>query len=178
MTIDRPSRATADSAIVAAEAGSPLVHGSCTLSRDLAVPPGRVFAAFSDLALRQRWFRIPSEPGTAHHELDFRVSGCEIARGTFAPSGVPEQIEYRSEFLDIVPDERIVFTYTIMLDGHRRSVSLVTVELAAEGSGTRVTRTEQYVFLVLTGDGQVDVAHLEGSMRLQFNGLESAVVRS
>lgn len=162
---------------MAAKAGSPPVHGTYTLSRVLAAPPGRVFAAFSDLTLRQRWFRIPSEPGTAHHDLDFRVGGREIARGTFAPSGIPEQIEYHSEFLDIVPDERIVFTYTIVLDGRRRSVSLTTVELAAEGAGTRVTRTEQYVFLVLTGDGQVDAAHLEGSMRLQFNGLESAVLR-
>ncbi|WP_200931433.1 SRPBCC domain-containing protein [Frankia sp. R43] len=160
-----------------AAAASSLIHGSCTLTRDLAVPPGRVFAAFSDLVLRQRWFRIPSEPGAAHHELDFRVGGREVARGTFAPAGVPEQVEYHSEFLDIVPDERIVFTYAITVDGRRHSISLVTVELAAAGSGTRVTRTEQYVFLVLTGDGGVDVAHLEGSMRLQFNGLESAVGR-
>ena len=51
---------------------------------DLAVPPDRVFAAFTDPSLRKRWFRVPSEPGASHHELDFRVGGHEIARGAFA----------------------------------------------------------------------------------------------
>lgn len=156
----------------------PPVHGSFTLTYDLAASPGEVFAAFAEPSLRTRWFRIPSDPASAHHELDFRAGGHEIARGTFAPSGVPERIEYRAQFLDIVTDERIVFAYALTLDGRRRSTSLVTVELAADGDGTRMTRTEQYVFLVLTGGedgGHVDVAHLEGGTRLQLNALASVV---
>jgi uncharacterized protein YndB with AHSA1/START domain len=65
------------------------VHGSLTVTRTLAAPSSRVFAAFADLSLRRRWFRIPSEPGTAHHELDFRVGGREVARGTSAAAGAP-----------------------------------------------------------------------------------------
>ncbi|KJE21465.1 hypothetical protein FF36_04275 [Frankia torreyi] len=176
MLIDRPSGDSADSATVPAEAGSPLLHGSFRLSRVLAAPPGHVFTAFADIALRRRWFRIPGEPGTSRHELDFRIGGHELAGGTFAVSGVPERIEYHAQFLDIVPDERIVFTYTGILDGQPRWASLTTVELAADAAGTRLTRTEQYVFLALTGDGRDDVAHLEGTTRLQFNALESVVV--
>jgi uncharacterized protein YndB with AHSA1/START domain len=153
-----------------------VLHGTFTVARGVAAPPSRIFGAFSDLALRQRWFGIPSEPGTAQHELDFRVGGGEIACGTFAPAGgVPEHIEYRSRFLDIAADERIVFTYELLLDGRRRSVSLVTVELAADGDGTLMTYTEQYVFVALTGDGRADVAEREGGTRLQLNGLIAVV---
>ena len=148
-----------------------VIHGSFTLPLDLAVPPDRVFTAFSDLPLRKRWFRIPSEPGAAHHELDFRVGGHEVARGTFAPAGVREHVEYRSQFLDIVADERIVLTYELILDGRRRWVSLVTVGLGPDGSGTHLSYTEQYVFLAFTGDGHQDTAHLKGGTRLQLNAL-------
>lgn len=151
------------------------LHGSFTLTRDIAAPPSRVFGAFSELAVRRRWFGVPGEPGTAHHELDLRVGGGEITRGTFAPSGVPEHIEYRSHFYDIVVDERIVYTYELLLDGRLRSVSLVTVELAAHDVGTRLTITEQYVFVALTGDGRDDIGERRGGTQLQLNGLAAVV---
>jgi uncharacterized protein YndB with AHSA1/START domain len=152
-----------------------VLHGAFTVARGVAAPPSRVFSAYSDLALRQRWFRIPSEPGTAQHELDFRVGGGETARGTFAPTGVSEHIEYHAWFLDIVTDERMVYTYELLLDGRRRSVSLVTIELAADADGTLLTYTEQYVFVAFTGDGRADVREREGGTRLQLNGLIAVV---
>jgi uncharacterized protein YndB with AHSA1/START domain len=151
------------------------LHGSFTVARGVAAPPSRNFSAFSDLSLRQRWFHIPSEPGSAHHELDFRVGGGEIAHGTFSPAGIPEHIEYRSWFLDIAADEHIMFTYELLVDGRRRSVSLVTVELVPDAGGTLMTFTEQYVFVAFMGDGRDDVREREGGMRLQLNGLIAVV---
>jgi len=153
----------------------PVLHGSFTLTLDLGVPPDRVFAAFAEPALRKRWFRVPSEPGASHYELDFRVGGQEMARGAFAPAGVREHIEYRSQFLDIVADQRIVFSYELTLDGRPRWASLVTAELFPDDRGTHLSRTEQYAFLAYTGDGSQDVAHLKGSARLQLNGLAYAM---
>jgi uncharacterized protein YndB with AHSA1/START domain len=152
-----------------------VLHGSFTVARGVAAPPSRVFGAFSDPSLRQRWFRVLSEPGTAHHELDFRVGGGEIAHGTYAPAAVSEHIEYRSRFLDIAADERIVYTYELLLNGRRRSVSLVTVELASDAGGTLMTYTEQYVFVAFTGDGRADVSEREGGTRLQLNGMIAVV---
>lgn len=151
------------------------MHGSVTVARSLTAPPSRVFAAFAELPLRGEWFRVPSDAGPGHHELDFRVGGGELARGTFAPMGVPEYIEYRSRFLDIVADQRIVFVYELSLDGRRRTISLVTVEIAASDAGTNLTYTEQYALVAFTGDGNTDVAHLAGSLRLSLNGLAAAV---
>jgi uncharacterized protein YndB with AHSA1/START domain len=44
---------------------------------------------------------------------------------------------------DIVEDQRIVYSYEMLLDGRRMSVSLSTVELAPDGDGTLLTLTEQ-----------------------------------
>jgi uncharacterized protein YndB with AHSA1/START domain len=46
-----------------------------------------------------------------------------------------------------VPDERIVYAYEMHRDETRISVSLATVQLEAEGVGTRLTYTEQGAFL-------------------------------
>ncbi len=157
------------------QAAGQLLHGSFSHSRNLPARPSAVFAAYADLALRRRWFRIPSDPEAAYHELDFRVGGGEVVRGRFAAAGVSETIEYRSRFSEIVPDEHIVFTYEVVLDGHLRSVSLASVEFAPEAGGTLLTYTEQYVFVAFTADEWADRAEREQGMRLQLNGLQAVV---
>jgi uncharacterized protein YndB with AHSA1/START domain len=151
-----------------------VIHGSFRVVRSLAAPPDRVFAAYADLRLRRQWFRIPGRPHDAQHELDFRVGGRELLRGTVAASGTAELIEYRSQFFDIALDERIVLVYELVLDGQRRSISLLTSELAPESGGTRLTLTEQYVFVAVTGSGR-DIGEREGGTRLQLNGLARLV---
>ncbi|MBM9509462.1 SRPBCC domain-containing protein [Streptomyces sp. KK5PA1] len=150
------------------------MHGTFTVSATYEAPPERVFAAFADEQLRRKWFRLPGESGGGHHELDFRVGGTEVARSTFAVADVTEHLEYRSRFIDIVPGERIVLSYEFLLDAVRRWVSLVTVELTPAPTGTLLTWTEQYTYLVLTADGN-DTAHLQGGTRLLLNGLPRAL---
>ena len=163
-----------------ASLGQVPIHGSFAVERDLAAPPSRVFAAYADVAVRRRWFRMPGSPADAHHSLDFRVGGSEESRGVFAPLGElgpAERISYRSVFWDLVPGSRLVFGYEVLLNDVRRWVSLVTVELSSldSGAGTRLRHSEQYVFLAYSGDGADDVAHLSGSTRLQLNGLAASL---
>jgi uncharacterized protein YndB with AHSA1/START domain len=158
--------------------GQATLHGSFTVERDLAASPDLVYAAYADATVRRRWFRMPGDPSRAFHELDFRVGGHEAASGVFAPTGeAEERLEYRSTFWDVEAGARIVFGYSFTLDGVRRWVSLVTVELSAPdgGSATRLRHTEQYVFLAYAGDGTRDVAHLKGSTNLQLNALAAAL---
>jgi uncharacterized protein YndB with AHSA1/START domain len=54
---------------------------------------------------------------------------------------------YDALYEDIVPDERIVYTYNMHVDGARMSVSVVSVELVAAGEMTELRYTEQGVFL-------------------------------
>ncbi|MEU6592563.1 SRPBCC domain-containing protein [Streptomyces sp. NPDC046881] len=153
----------------------PALHGSFTIGLDFTVPPAEVFRGFADPSLRRRWFRLPGRSATARHELDFRVGGEETARNVFVSGDTEEHLAYRSRFLDIVPDTRILYVYQAEVDGIRRWVSLVTVELADRPAGSHLTWTEQYTWLVPTGDGTQDTAHLRGGTRLLLNGLTATV---
>lgn len=54
---------------------------------------------------------------------------------------------YDARYLDIVPDQRVIFAYDMHLDAAKISVSLTTVEFRAEGAGIRLSFTEQGAFL-------------------------------
>jgi len=130
---------------------SVVVHSTFTIDRTYAAPPARVFAAFANDATKRRWFVDGAGKAAAEFSADFRVGGHEKSRFRFAggvPGGPPEgtQMGNDTTYLDIVPDRRIVFAYTMSVGDHRMSASLATVELTSSGTGTRLTFTEQAAF--------------------------------
>jgi uncharacterized protein YndB with AHSA1/START domain len=118
-------------------------HATITVERRYDVSVARVFAAWSNPAERARW-DIPADDWTvAEYEQDFRVGGREASR--FGPKGDPK---YWSEgrYLDIVPNVRIVSAGTMHERERRTSATLCTVELLADGAGTRLILTDQSAF--------------------------------
>jgi uncharacterized protein YndB with AHSA1/START domain len=150
-----------------------VIHGEFDAEREFDHPLRDVWAGYSDPALRARWRSIPGP--RSDFSVDVRRGGVEAATGTFAPNGVEETIRAVSHFLDIVEAERLVFAYTLELDGLPRWASLVTVTLDGGSTSTRVSHHEQFVFLNYSGDGADDVAHLRGSLNLQWNRFEAAI---
>ncbi|MEV4146608.1 SRPBCC family protein [Amycolatopsis sp. NPDC049691] len=116
-----------------------VTHATFTLERTYPVPPSRVFAAWADPAAKGRWF-VPE----GSHELDFRVGGRETVEAA-GPDGTPLSVV--STYHDIVPDQRIVYATTLAGGKTLATVSITTVELAADGEGTRLVLTEQGTFL-------------------------------
>ena len=121
-----------------------VTHSTFVIERTYPASPARVFAAFADPAIKDRWFAGPEEWGKDEREMDFRVGGSEVSRGG-PPGG--QVHTFNGRYYDIVPDQRIVFAYDLLLDETRISVSLATIELKPEGSGTRLIFTEQGAFL-------------------------------
>jgi uncharacterized protein YndB with AHSA1/START domain len=119
-------------------------HATFTLAHTYDASPARVFAAWADPAAKSRWFGGPGEE-ESEFELDFRIGGREINRGRLEGDG--PVFSYEARYQDIVPDERIVYSYDMHLDQTRISVSLSTVEFNPEGDGTRLVYTEQGAFL-------------------------------
>jgi len=118
------------------------VHSTFVIERTYEAAPARVWRAWADPEEKRRWFG-PQGPAKAEHELEFRMGGLE--RMTVqSPGGA---YKFIARFQDIVEGERFIHTYEMHLDDARISVSVATVVLEAEGDGTKLTMTEQGVFL-------------------------------
>jgi uncharacterized protein YndB with AHSA1/START domain len=119
-----------------------VTHGTFVIERNYPVTPERVFAAFSDPATKHRWFVDDEASAAEDFGMDFRVGGVEQKRFT-NKHGV---FTNNTVYLDIVPDKRIVFAYTMSMGNKRFSSSQATVELLAAGKGTDLIFTEQGAF--------------------------------
>jgi uncharacterized protein YndB with AHSA1/START domain len=78
---------------------------------------------------------------------------------------------FNARYQDIVPNERIIYSYDMNLDEKRISVSFATIEFEAAGSGTKLTITEQGAFL----DGYDDAGSRERGTRWLLDKLEAAL---
>jgi uncharacterized protein YndB with AHSA1/START domain len=123
---------------------SSVVYDTFVIERTFDAPAERVFRACSDPVTKARWFTGSVDSLGKSYELDFRIGGHESNRG--GPPGGPVYT-FDALIRDIVPDQRIVTTSEMTVDGQRMSVSVATVELHAEGDKTRLVWTEQGVFL-------------------------------
>jgi uncharacterized protein YndB with AHSA1/START domain len=124
-------------------------HADFTIERLYPYTPSQTFSAFAEPELRRQWFANPGGWDDAEWELDFRVGGGERNAGGGRL--------FDCRFHDIVDGERIVYAYDLWHDGRLISVSLATVQFAAEGGGTRLYFTEQGVFF----DGEIAAAQRE-----------------
>jgi uncharacterized protein YndB with AHSA1/START domain len=131
-----------------------VIHADFTIERHYDCTPSQTFSAFSDPELKGRWFAVPAAWENRVWELDFRVGGAEVNSG--GPAGRPV-FTFKSRYHEIVPDERIVFAYDLLVDERLTSVSLTTVEFFPSEAGTRLVFTEQGAFF----DGLDDPADRE-----------------
>jgi uncharacterized protein YndB with AHSA1/START domain len=129
----------------------PVVHCTFTIERDYLAPPARVFAAFSTPATKRRWFSDGKGSAVQEFTMDFRVGGREFTRFLFqgGPEGAPPkgtEICNETIYYDIVPEQRIVLAYTMIIADKRISASLSTFELRPSANGTKLVFTEQAAF--------------------------------
>jgi len=145
-----------------------VTHATFTIERTYDASPAKVFNAFADPAAKARWFGGPPDWDRLESTMDFRVGGRETSRG--GPKGGTVH-SFDALYQDIVPNERIVFTYDLHLDDKRISVSLTTIELKPAGGGTKLTFTEQGAFL----DGFDDPSVREHGTRELLDALGAAL---
>jgi uncharacterized protein YndB with AHSA1/START domain len=120
-----------------------VLHDTFRIDRHFDAAPDRVFRAFAEPEAKARWFAGPGDEKRG--VFDFREGGRETLEMTV---GEGTNYGYYATYTDIVPGERIVYTYEMTLNGRRISVSVATVEVrAAAGGGTDFTVTEQGAYL-------------------------------
>jgi uncharacterized protein YndB with AHSA1/START domain len=125
-------------------------HGSFIIERRYNASPQRVFAAWADGKAKRAWLVEGEGWDIQSFATDFREGGRETSTYRFlkGPEVFGKETTFGNEgvFNEIVPNERIVFTYSMSRDGVRFSVSLASVELTPAGNGTRLIFTEHGAF--------------------------------
>jgi uncharacterized protein YndB with AHSA1/START domain len=146
------------------------IHDTFVIERTYPVSPSRVFAAFASEEAKNTWGDTGdlghAQPATGPAEFDFRVGGHERFGNTY--QGVT--YTYDALYYDIVPNERLVYSYEMYADGVRLSVSVATIEFAKTDDVTTLTWTEQGAYL--DGIDGEDAARLrEGGTSEMLDGL-------
>lgn len=146
-------------------------HETIVIERDFKAAPARVFAAWASPKARAQW-AVPNEQWESVEQgNDFRVGGREVSR--FGPKG---DARYKAEtnYLDIVPDRRIIMAGTMFDADQPISCSLATVEFLSAGRGTRMLYTEQAAFL----DGRDSAATRRQGWKINLDKLAAYVESS
>ncbi len=124
-----------------------VIHDTFSIERTYPAAPARVFAAFASEEAKSTWGDtgdLEPAPGEAGaKEFDFRPGGRE----RFGIKVQGTTYRYDARYYDIVPDQRIVYSYEMYADDARISVSVATIEFTKSGDGTALTWTEQGAYL-------------------------------
>jgi uncharacterized protein YndB with AHSA1/START domain len=109
------------------------------IDRDFAAPPAAVFAAWTMAEHFARWFggkdvQVPAD------RLDYEPA---VGRAWSATMVLPDgnTIDWAGEFLEVVPDKRLVFTMTDRPAEPSRVA--ITVDFSPTASGTHMHMTQQ-----------------------------------
>ena len=145
--------------------GRSVIHDTFSIERTYPATPSRVFAAFASEEAKTAWGDtgdIETPADAKPSQFDFRVGGRE--RFTVEAQG--SVYRYDALYYDIVPDQRIVYSYEMYADGARISVSVATIEFAKSGDGTALTWTEQGAYLDGVDGPQAPALRKEGTTEM------------
>jgi uncharacterized protein YndB with AHSA1/START domain len=132
-----------------------VVHATFHLERSYDAPVARVWKALTDEAAKKKWFGgTPGSWELLERHMDVRVGGSERVKGRWEGGMVST---FDATYHDVVPNERLVYSYEMHLNDKKISVSLATMQLKAEGGKTTLKVTEQGAFL----DGYDDAGSRE-----------------
>lgn len=112
------------------------------LTRLIDAPPEKVYQAWTDPNLMKQWF-APKPWTTPLVETDVRPGGATliVMRG---PEG--QEFPNRGVYLEVVPNQRLVFTdaYTKAWEASEKPFMTVTLTFENEGGKTRYTARVQH----------------------------------
>lgn len=122
-----------------------VVHATFELERTYDAPITRVWRALTEEAAKQKWFGgTPGRWELLERHMDVRVGGRERLKGRWE-GGVVSTFD--AVYHDVIPNERLVYSYEMYLNDKKISVSLATMQLKDVGGRTNLKVTEQGAFL-------------------------------
>lgn len=144
-------------------------HATFVIKRSYNADLSRVFGAFADAAIKRRWFIEGDGWVIAEFSSNFTEGGRE--RSSFRYGDGP-LMSNDTLYREILPQKRIVLTYTMTIGGKRVSDSLATIEFCPDGPLTHLTYTEQAAFF----DGTDRPADREAGFNELFDALDAELL--
>ncbi len=121
---------------------APASERELVLTRLIDAPPGKVYQAWTDPILIKQWF-APRPWTTSKVEVDVRPGGSSLI-----VMAVPDGTEFpsRGVYLEVVPNQRLVFTdaYTEAWMPSAKPFMTVVLTFDDEGGKTRYTARVQH----------------------------------
>jgi uncharacterized protein YndB with AHSA1/START domain len=114
---------------------------SLTIKRKFKAPPAKVFAAWTDPEKLKHWMGGP-EIASVSAQADVHVGGR--FRIVMQKSGSSEQHDVSGVYREVIPNEKLVFTWAWKTTPDRES--LVTITFKADNGGTLMTFTHEQFF--------------------------------
>jgi uncharacterized protein YndB with AHSA1/START domain len=143
-----------------------VIHDTFSLERTYPAAPSRVFAAFASKEAKDGWGDDPdlgpADDAGANTEFNFRPGGRE--RFGFKYDG--RTLSYDAHYYDIVPDQRIVYSYEMYADGARISVFGRHDRVRQERRGPWLTWTEQGASLDGIDGPQAPASRMQGTAEM------------
>ena len=122
-----------------ATATKPSAKPSLTIKRKFNAPPPKVYAAWTDPQMIARWFG-PTGVESVQAQTDLRVGG----RYHITMHVPGDRHDVLGVYSEIVPNERLVFTWHWKTTPERESQ--VTITLKPDGDGTILTLLHELFF--------------------------------
>lgn len=166
-TLDRLGRALEEERYAGKE-GRSVVHATFRLERRYAAAPAKVYRALTDPDAKAAWFAGGDGYTVLERSMDVRPGGREVLKGEWEGGRVSH---FAAVYHDVIPNERLVYSYEMHLNERKISVSLATFELKPDGAGTLAVLTEQGAFL----DGYDDAGSREHGTNFLLDALGKAV---
>ncbi len=130
---------------------------SVHVSRFIRAPRERVFEAWIKPELRRQWWQSDKGEHLTACEIDARFGGryCQKQIGGCDASDAAGDYEWimEGEFTEIVPPERLVFTWNVNHPDEPPNEEIVTVEFAEAEGGTEVVIKHEGIVSTRLRDG-------------------------
>lgn len=141
-----------------------VAHGTFSIERTYDAPPALVYRALSDPAAKAQWFHGGNGYSVVSRAMDVRPGGREHLQGKWENGLVST---FDAVYFDVIPNERLVYSYEMHMGARKISVSLAIFELHAAGQGTRLVLTEHGAYL----DGYDDAGSREHGSGLLLDAI-------
>jgi uncharacterized protein YndB with AHSA1/START domain len=123
---------------------------SLTIKRNLKASPAKIFAAWTDPAKLQKWFLPRADSEVLNLDFDVRVGG---RYSITIRHGDGEHKHVSGLFREVMPNEKLSFTWAGDCGGTKGPESIVTVLIKPDGAGSLLTLIHEQIADETARDG-------------------------